>query len=243
MTRSLVLGAGVTVDAGGNKLTNLADGVAASDAATVGQLPAGGSIDVTDGVTTVSPATEIDFTAGAVVTDLGGGVAGVAINPAGSGIAFDTSPQSGGFLDITTTGQDGSGYGVHISDTGSPNGVKIESANEIELAAPASEVRLSSINTILEVGGSAGGLNAIQLTIESGGTFAVYDHNGTRMIETTDGGMGGDVIGLYGATAVPQPSAITSPTGGATVDAEARTAIDSILAVIGAAAGGIGITA
>lgn len=39
-----------------------------------------GSIDVTDGGTTVSPAVEISFTSGATVTDLGGGVAGVAIN-------------------------------------------------------------------------------------------------------------------------------------------------------------------
>lgn len=42
----------------------------------------GGSIEVTDGVTTVNPTSEIDFTAGATVTDLGGGVAGVAISAA-----------------------------------------------------------------------------------------------------------------------------------------------------------------
>lgn len=51
------------------------------------------------------------------------------------------------------------------------------------------------------------------------------------------------LIGLYGGTAVAQPSAITAPSGGATVDTEARTAIVSILNAIGAAAGGIGITA
>lgn len=37
----------------------------------------GGGVEVTDGVTTVNPATEIDFTSGAVVTNLGGGIAGV----------------------------------------------------------------------------------------------------------------------------------------------------------------------
>ena len=42
---------------------------------------------VTDGVTTVLPTSEIDFTSGATVTDLGGGVAGIAISggsPTGS---------------------------------------------------------------------------------------------------------------------------------------------------------------
>lgn len=38
-----------------------------------------GGIIVTDGITTVNPATEVDFTSGATVTDLGGGIAGVAI--------------------------------------------------------------------------------------------------------------------------------------------------------------------
>jgi len=40
----------------------------------------GGSISVTDGGTTVNPATEVDFTSGATVTDGGGGVAQVAIS-------------------------------------------------------------------------------------------------------------------------------------------------------------------
>jgi hypothetical protein len=35
---------------------------------------------VTDGITTVDPTTEVDFTSGAVVTDLGGGIAGVAVS-------------------------------------------------------------------------------------------------------------------------------------------------------------------
>lgn len=44
----------------------------------------GAIVAVTDGITTVSPASEVDFTSGAVVSDLGGGIAGVAI--AGAGI-------------------------------------------------------------------------------------------------------------------------------------------------------------
>jgi hypothetical protein len=40
-----------------------------------------GGIEVTDGSTTVAPTRELDFTTGATVTDLGGGVAGVDISP------------------------------------------------------------------------------------------------------------------------------------------------------------------
>src|SRR5512143_1391661 len=43
----------------------------------------GGTIgSVTAGTTTVSPATELDCTSGATLTDLGGGVAGIAISAA-----------------------------------------------------------------------------------------------------------------------------------------------------------------
>jgi len=52
-----------------------------------------------------------------------------------------------------------------------------------------------------------------------------------------------EFLGLYGATPVAQPVAITAPSGGAVVDTQARAAIVSILDAIGAAAGGIGITA
>jgi hypothetical protein len=45
--------------------------------------------------------------------------------PSGSGIQFDTSPQSGDWLDIETTGTDASGLGVNIADTG--GGVSIGS--------------------------------------------------------------------------------------------------------------------
>lgn len=48
MTRSIVYGASIDIDMGNNKLTNLADGVAADDAATVGQISGGSGIP-TDG--------------------------------------------------------------------------------------------------------------------------------------------------------------------------------------------------
>ncbi len=52
-----------------------------------------------------------------------------------------------------------------------------------------------------------------------------------------------DGIGFYTATAIAQPGAITKPSGGATVDAEARTAIDSLIDLVSQAASGLGLTA
>jgi hypothetical protein len=54
----------------------------------------GGSLEVTDGTTTVHPATEIDFTSGATVTDAGGGKAEVAVTGGGGGgnIAVHKAP-------------------------------------------------------------------------------------------------------------------------------------------------------
>ena len=47
-------------------------------------MPAG-AVQVTDGSHTVAAATELDFTSGATVTDLGSGVAGIAITGGGGG--------------------------------------------------------------------------------------------------------------------------------------------------------------
>lgn len=62
----------------------LADGVGGGGSGGGGGGGGGGSIvAVTDGITTVSPASEVNFTSGATVTDLGGGIAGVAIGGGG----------------------------------------------------------------------------------------------------------------------------------------------------------------
>lgn len=42
----------------------------------------------------------------------------------------------------------------------------------------------------------------------------------------------GDQLGVGGATPASRQSAITAPTGGATVDAEARTAINAIITAL-----------
>jgi hypothetical protein len=49
---------------------------------------------------------------------------------------------------------------------------------------------------------------------------------------STFGQSASDKIALHGATPVIQASAITSPTGGATVDAESRTAVTAILVAL-----------
>lgn len=51
----------------------------------------GGSISVTDGTTTVNPATVLDFTSGATVTNGGGGTAQVAVSGGGSGTVTNVS--------------------------------------------------------------------------------------------------------------------------------------------------------
>jgi hypothetical protein len=66
------------------------------------------------------------------------------------------------------------------------------------------------------------------------GQVTVTDAAGNNMIEVVE-----DKIGLYGETAVVQAGHIADPAGGATQDAEARTAINAILVAIE----NIGITA
>lgn len=44
--------------------------------------------------------------------------------------------------------------------------------------------------------------------------------------------LAGEKLGVGGATPAARQSAITAPTGGATVDAEARTAINTIITVL-----------
>jgi hypothetical protein len=79
----------------------------------------------------------------------------------------------------------------------------------------------------------------------SGGYFVVVPSGVTKLQANgaTVMSLGTNRLGFYGATAVAQPAAIAAPSGGTTVDTQARTAIQSILKAIGAAAGGIGITA
>lgn len=61
----------------------------------------GGSISVTDGVTTVTSVTSIDFTSGATVTNGGGGVADVVVTGTGGGFAVQVPTGTVNGVNIT----------------------------------------------------------------------------------------------------------------------------------------------
>lgn len=52
----------------------------------------------------------------------------------GGGIQFDTEPQAGDWLDVETTGTDGSGYGMHLTAAAT---ARVDSDTGIELAVGA----------------------------------------------------------------------------------------------------------
>ncbi len=75
-----------------------------------------------------------------------------------------------------------------------------------------------------------GGTNAFGVTaglyvFKDGSNFVFGTTTGTKIGNTTS-----DKLAFWNTTPVVQPAHIADPTGGATVDAEARTAIDAILA-------------
>ena len=86
-------------------------------------------------------------------------------------------------------------------------------------------------------------VNSTHATYAGGFEIQAVDYNGARTGINIQSNGSAALLGLYGATPVVQPSAISAPSGGSTVDTQARAAIASILDAIGAAAGGIGITA
>lgn len=204
----------------------------------------GGGISVTDGVTTVSPATEIDFTSGATVTDGGGGVAQVAIG-GGSGIEFGIS-NTGSYLDITVGSDDGTqSILLHDTTAGGSNGdINIISDNRnITLTTTLNSIYFNAGNFLaIDANGTFLDIQSTgaQFYLASGANFTVYDFSSQPLITAQDG----QVLAFYaGTTPVTQPAAIPAPTGGLVVDTEARAAIASILNALGAAAGGVGITA
>lgn len=216
----LDLDAGATLNKplsmGTNKITDGAAGTAPTDFAIVSQLPAPATpLDVTDGSTSVTPTTTVTFT-NATVTDLGGGNAQVTVT--GTGLVYGT-PTSGSFVVAEMTGDNGAGLALWLNNT-SVTGQSVISCDFMPL-----------------------GLSATEVVIESGSASVQLSEN--------DGlGLGGigDSVALYsspgvaGTVPVPQAAAITKPAGGATVDSQARTAIDAIIDAIGATLG-IGITA
>lgn len=93
---------------------------------------------------------------------------------------------------------------------------------------------IAGTSAVLEIGRRSGGFTDINLE--------VYASDGTKTIHT-DGGTAGGAVGFFDAAAITQQSAITKPAGGATIDAEARTAIDALIDLVSEASGGFGLTA
>lgn len=62
------------------------------------------------------------------------------------------------------------------------------------------------------------------ITLADGLNMALSSGTGTRIGTAT-----GQKLGFYNVTPVDQPATISDPSGGATIDAEARTAINSII--------------
>lgn len=63
------------------------------------------------------------------------------------------------------------------------------------------------------------------LTLKDGNNNSVFSYGSTGINIGSTGGK----VGLYGETPVVQSGAISAPTGGVTVDAEARNAINTII--------------
>ena len=185
-----------------------------------------------EGVVSASPpASYQDTTTGALYSkaDGSGDTGWVVVGGNGStavpGLAADTS--AGTFVTSTGAGvtvEDSGGGSIGVIATGGTGEVYIEAEAGIDMNAGNGRAVLQG--------------NSVSILSTSGPSQIQMDHPtaGKLLLIGTE-------IGLYLAPAVSQPTAIASPVGGVVADVEARGAIDSILAALGQAAGGIGITA
>ncbi len=191
-------------------------------------------------------------------------------SPGGSGIQFDTDPQSGGFLTIETTGFDPvTGNGVDFNVTGTndmvvhlpSSGGGVTAAFVVDVDGLNGEflIRYNRAALIITTGEGIDinpgeididvATNSFIHTTATGGTqIKCPNLGGTSLtspagtIFRVDDNAGTNRMAFFGGTQRAQFTAITAPAGGATVDTEARTAIQAILNVLGAAAGGYGLT-
>ncbi len=107
---------------------------------------------------------------------------------AGSGAIKFATANSGTWLDITTTGVDGNGYGVDIEDTSlTSGGIQIQSAaGNINAVALAGQVYFQADDTNLDIQGTAAGTPQIVGTLGAGGMFEIGDHNGNPILTTAE---------------------------------------------------------
>lgn len=96
--------------------------------------------------------------------------------------------------------------------------------------------------TFQMIDGSNVGLISMNALTGVGGQIYVNDSSGTQRVQLF-GGTGYGLLVNSTKVVGAQMTAVTSPSGGATIDTQARTAIDAIRAVLSAALGGHGLTA
>lgn len=174
------------LDLNATNITNLADGVNPQDAATVAQLSGGGGVSViTDGITSVSPATELFFTSGAVVTDAGGGVAQIAIAGGGVTSADGSIEVTGTDLSLAATSAT-AGFFLHDISSGADGFVAISDLGNIDLSSSVGVATLAAGATSFQAV-SVGAGNAASVSLEALGVFTLYDSLGTPMLQMTDG--------------------------------------------------------
>ena len=195
-----------------------------------------GGVAVTDGSTTVDPATEIDFTAGATVTDLGGGIAGVAVSGGGGGIAYDTA-NTGDWLEVaatdsshnpsvlfTTAGEftveDSSGFGSAINlTTHNGGGINIAAdspgaiAINADLVSTPAAVEVDLEPTATFIAGTAAGLfysDVASKTIEmqglAGSAVKIAADTTFGVFGIQVGTSSSQKLGFYGATPGLRPA-------------------------------------
>ncbi len=156
MTRSVVYGSSVVLDAGGNKWTNLANGVSSSDAATVGQIAGGAPVSSVFGRTGAVIAVTGDYY-GAVAAALTGATqASRYVGATASG-----APASGTFVKGDwVVAQDGA---IFVCTTGGTPGTWLQVGAAPSFATPS-----------VVFGSSAAG-GAASTVIRSDSTIAAFD--------------------------------------------------------------------
>ena len=149
---------------------------------------------------------EYDFTA--TLFDLGGTTKNINVN-------FGADLRWGGATDVRILGT-GTGFEFHVgaSDT---YDFDINSVAQLRLNGTSVDV---FGNNIVGVG---------DLTLNDASDIIVNTTTGTKIATATS-----QKLGFWNTTPVIQPTHIADPTGGATIDSEARTAINSILAQLAA---------